>query len=149
MKAKNVETNSFSPAATKGAATSNPAGFWLIPCCFREDMFVGTELDYGPPYHASIGFARVSNLVNNMQCLQMIDSLPSYDIVKVGDNEDPMSMALVGFSSDERRLKHVPSGAKTGNEGGQYLYSRHHRPVVRTPIRDRRRCKSRCNWSTR
>lgn len=108
-----------------------------------------TELDYAPLYRASIGLARGSNLLNNMQCLLMIGSLPPYDIVKLGDSEEPMSMAVTGSSSDERRLKQVPSGAKTGNEGRQCLHGRHHRPVVGTPIRDRRRCKSGCNWSTR
>lgn len=56
------------------------------------------ELDFAPLYRSSIGFDRVFNLLNNAQRLQAIDSWPPYDIVKIGEDDYRIQMAVAGFA---------------------------------------------------
>lgn len=56
-----------------------------------------TEFDFAPLYRSSIGFDRVFSLLNNPQRLQALDAWPPYDILKVGDNEYRIVMAVAGF----------------------------------------------------
>jgi len=86
-----------------------------------------TELDFSPLYRSSIGFDRVFNLLNNSQRLQSIDTWPPYDIVKVGDDEYRISMAVAGFGegdldiTQERNVL-IVKGGKAEEQQGEYLH---------------------------
>ena len=86
-----------------------------------------TELDFSPLYRSSIGFDRVFNLLSNSQRLQSIDTWPPYDIVKVGDDEYRISMAVAGFGegdldiTQERNVL-IVKGGKAEEEQGEYLH---------------------------
>ena len=54
------------------------------------------DLDFAALYRSSIGFDRVFNLLNNAQRLQAIDTWPPYDIVKTGDDDYRIEMAVAG-----------------------------------------------------
>ncbi|WP_064708501.1 Hsp20 family protein [Rhizobium bangladeshense] len=85
------------------------------------------ELDFAPLYRSSIGFDRVFNLLNNAQRLQAIDSWPPYDIVKTGEDDYRIQMAVAGFAegdldiTQERNVLLV-KGQKAEGQEGEYLH---------------------------
>jgi molecular chaperone IbpA len=86
-----------------------------------------TSLDLTPLFRSSIGFDRVVDLLENASRLTGIESWPPYDIVKTGEDDYRIIMAVAGFTESELNVTHEPnllvvSGAKSGDEGGQYLY---------------------------
>jgi molecular chaperone IbpA len=86
-----------------------------------------TEFDFAPFYRSSIGFDRVFNLLSKPQRLQAVDSWPPYDIVKKGDNDYAICLAVAGFSmgdldvTQERNVLIVKGGAAQKQEG-EYLH---------------------------
>lgn len=78
-------------------------------------------------YRSSIGFDRVFNLLNNPQRFQAADSWPPYDIVKKGENDYAICLAVAGFSmgdldvTQERNVLIVKGGAAQKQEG-EYLH---------------------------
>ncbi|PWE54433.1 molecular chaperone Hsp20 [Metarhizobium album] len=86
-----------------------------------------TEFDFAPLYRSSIGFDRVFNLLNNPQRLQAIDTWPPYDIVKSGDDEYRIVMAVAGFGegdldiTQERNVL-VVKGGNSEEQQGEYLH---------------------------
>ncbi|MGO6904180.1 Hsp20 family protein, partial [Rhizobium ruizarguesonis] len=85
------------------------------------------DFDFAPLYRSSIGFDRVFNLLNNAQRLQAVDTWPPYDIVKTGENEYRIQMALAGFAetdldiSQERNVL-IVKGQKAEEKDGEYLH---------------------------
>ena len=86
-----------------------------------------TEYDFAPLYRSSIGFDRVFNLLSNPHRLQSVDSWPPYDIVKKGENDYVICLAVAGFSmgdldvTQERNVLVVKGGASQKQEG-DYLH---------------------------
>ncbi len=60
-----------------------------------------TELDFAPLYRSSIGFDRVLNLLRHTQRLNAIDTWPAYDIVKTGEEDYRITMAVAGFGEGD------------------------------------------------
>ncbi|KQN73487.1 Hsp20 family protein [Devosia sp. Leaf64] len=86
-----------------------------------------TNLDFAPLYRSSIGFDRMFNLLESASRVQSIDSWPLYDIVKMGDDDYQITMAVAGFTDEELTLTSEPNllvveGRKAGEEDRQYLY---------------------------
>jgi molecular chaperone IbpA len=85
------------------------------------------EFDFAPFYRSSIGFDRVFNLLNNPQRLQAIDTWPPYDIIKTGDADYRIQMAVAGFAdgdldiTQERNVL-VVKGQKAEEKQGDYLH---------------------------
>jgi molecular chaperone IbpA len=85
------------------------------------------DLDFAPLYRSSIGFDRVFNLLNNAQRLQAIDTWPPYDIVKTGENDYRIAMAVAGFAetdldiTQERNVLVVKGHAAEAKDG-EYLH---------------------------
>lgn len=86
-----------------------------------------TDLDFGPLYRSSIGFDRVFNLLSNTQRLSAIETWPAYDIVKFGDDDYRITMAVAGFGegdldiTQERNVL-VIKGGKAEELQGEYLH---------------------------
>ncbi len=85
------------------------------------------EFDFAPLYRSSIGFDRVFNLLNNAQRFQAVDTWPPYDIVKAGEDEYCITMAVAGFAEEDLAVTHernvlVIAGAKPDKEDMQYLH---------------------------
>ncbi|TCU29278.1 molecular chaperone IbpA [Rhizobium azibense] len=85
------------------------------------------EFDFAPLYRSSIGFDRVFNLLNNAQRFQAVDTWPPYDIVKLGEDDYRITMAVAGFAEEDLSLTHernvlVVAGAKPDKEDMQYLH---------------------------
>jgi molecular chaperone IbpA len=86
-----------------------------------------TEFDFTPLYRSSIGFDRVFNLLNNSQRLHAADVWPPYNILRKGENDYAISLAVAGFSMDdldvtqERNVLVVKGGA-VQKADGEYLH---------------------------
>lgn len=86
-----------------------------------------TELDFAPLYRSSIGFDRVLNLLSNTQRLTAIETWPAYDIVKTGEDDYRINMAVAGFGdgdldiTQERNVL-VIKGGKAEELQGEYLH---------------------------
>ena len=86
-----------------------------------------TTLDFAPLYRSSIGFDRMFNLLENASRVQSIDNWPPYDIVRIGDDDYQITMAVAGFAQDELTLTHEPNllvveGRKASEDERQYLH---------------------------
>ncbi len=99
---------------------------------------MATSYDYAPLYRSSVGFDRVFNLLENAQRAPSISDWPPYDIVKTGDNNYRISIAVAGFAQDDLDITFqsnllTVSGKKqeTANEG--YL----HRGIAGRPFEHR------------
>ena len=86
-----------------------------------------TDLDFAPLYRSSVGFDSVFNLLNNAQRLHAVDSWPPYDIVKSGENDYRIEMAVAGFGegdldiTQERNVL-IVKGQKAETKDGEYLH---------------------------
>jgi len=85
------------------------------------------EFDFAPLYRSSIGFDRVFSLLNDAKRLQAIDTWPPYDIVKTGEDDYRIAMAVAGFGEDELSVTHernvlIVTGSKAEKENAQYLH---------------------------
>lgn len=56
-----------------------------------------TTLDFSPLFRSSIGFDRLLNAVAANRT-EDVDGWPPYDIVKLGEDEYRIAMAVAGFS---------------------------------------------------
>lgn len=86
-----------------------------------------SETDFTPFFRSSVGFDRVFNLLSSVDRLQAIDTWPPYDIIKTGDDDYRIQMAVAGFAHadldiiQERNVL-VVRGEKAEEKGGQYLH---------------------------
>jgi molecular chaperone IbpA len=86
-----------------------------------------TAFDFTPLFRSSIGFDRVVDLLENASRVATIDNWPPYDIVKTGDDDYRLTMAVAGFSEGELTITQEPnmlvvSGEKSEEQEGQYLH---------------------------
>jgi molecular chaperone IbpA len=93
----------------------------------KEDMAMRTPVDFAPLYRSSVGFDRMFNLLENASRLETIDGLPPYDILKKGEDDYQITMAVAGFTHDELTLTYEPNllvieARKDGDDERQYLH---------------------------
>lgn len=86
-----------------------------------------TVFDFSPLYRSSIGFDRIFGALEAASRLDPAGNWPPYDIVKTGDDDYRITMAVAGFSRDELTITQEPnllmvSGQKAGQDNGQYLH---------------------------
>lgn len=93
----------------------------------KEDMAMRTAIDLSPLYRSSIGFDRVFHLLENANQGATADHWPPYDIIKTGEDDYCIIMAVAGFSQDELTITHEPNmlvvaGSKPSEDLGDYLH---------------------------
>lgn len=86
-----------------------------------------TNLDFSPLFRSSIGFDRMLNALEAASRAETIDSWPPYDIVKTGENDYRIVMAVAGLSQDELAITQeqnmlIVSGQKANGDDVQYLH---------------------------
>jgi len=86
-----------------------------------------TNLDFSPLFRSSIGFDRMLNALEAASRAEPSDSWPPYDIVKTGENDYRIVMAVAGFSQDELAMTQeqnvlIVSGEKVNGDDVQYLH---------------------------
>jgi molecular chaperone IbpA len=103
----------------------------LAPPCihvaYKEDMAMRTNLDFSPLFRSSIGFDRMLNALEAASRVETIDNWPPYDIVKTGEDDYRIAMAVAGFSQEELTIAQEQnmlsvSGQKANAEDVQYLH---------------------------
>jgi molecular chaperone IbpA len=64
----------------------------------------GDNVNFFPLFRSSIGFDRTFNLLGNAGSFDVIDSRPDYDILKIGEDDYRITVAVAGPSQDEPTL---------------------------------------------
>lgn len=86
-----------------------------------------TNLDFSPLFRSSIGFDRMLNALEAANRIETIDNWPPYDIVKTGEDDYRIAMAVAGFSQEELAITQEQnmlfvSGQKANADDVQYLH---------------------------
>jgi molecular chaperone IbpA len=67
-----------------------------------EDVAMRTAFDFSPLYRSTIGFDRLFNMLD--QVPEPAIDWPPYNILKTGDDQYRITMAVAGFAPDEIEL---------------------------------------------
>lgn len=86
-----------------------------------------TTLDFAPLFRSSIGFDRMLNALEAASRVATIDNCPPYDIVKSGEDDYRITMAVAGFTDADLTLTQeqnllVVTGQKPGDDAGESQY---------------------------
>ncbi|EGE59542.1 molecular chaperone small heat shock protein, hsp20 family [Rhizobium leguminosarum bv. phaseoli CCGM1] len=86
-----------------------------------------TNLDFAPLFRSSIGFERMLNALETASRAETIDTWPPYDIIKTGDDDYRIAMAVAGFSPEELAITQeqnmlIVLGQKANGDDVQYLH---------------------------
>lgn len=86
-----------------------------------------TSFDFSPLYRSGIGFDRIVDLLENASRAANAENWPPYDIVKTGEDNYRITMAVAGFSQDQLNIVHeadilLVAGEKFGDDNGDYLH---------------------------
>jgi molecular chaperone IbpA len=86
-----------------------------------------TNLDFSPLFRSSIGFDRMLDALEAASRVESIDNWPAYDIIKIGEDDYRIAMAVAGFSQDELTITQeqnvlVVAGQKEDAREEQYLH---------------------------
>ena len=86
-----------------------------------------TAFDFSPLFRSTVGFDRIFDLLDNAQRVSTIDNWPPYDIVKTGEDQYRVTLAVAGFGENELNVTQernllLVSGEKAASEDTQYLH---------------------------
>ena len=86
-----------------------------------------TAFDFSPLFRSTVGFDRVFDLLEDAARMSSFDNWPPYDIIKSGEDEYRVTLAVAGFSENELNVTQernmlLVSGEKANNEDTQYLH---------------------------
>lgn len=91
-----------------------------------------TAFDFSPLTRSTIGFDHLFSLIENAGRMAQADGWPAYDILKLGEDDYRITMAVAGFSEadltvTQERNQLVVSGERKAEDAGEgqgatYLY---------------------------
>ena len=89
-----------------------------------------SAFDFAPYRRSTVGFDRLFDMLENGAGAQTQESYPPFDLIKLGDNDYRIELAVAGFKSDEIDITAqqnvlVVSGRKSENNeqnGNEYIY---------------------------
>ncbi|WP_116811585.1 Hsp20 family protein [Steroidobacter cummioxidans] len=86
-----------------------------------------TAFDFSPLFRSTVGFDRIFDLLDNAQRVSTIDNWPPYDIVKTGEDQYRVTLAVAGFGENELNVTQernllLVSGERAANDETQYLH---------------------------
>lgn len=86
-----------------------------------------TNLDFSPLFRSSIGFDRMLDALEAASRVESIDNWPPYDIIKTGEDDYRIAMAVAGFTQDELTITQEQNmlfvaGQKANDDDLQYLH---------------------------
>ncbi|WP_342640235.1 Hsp20 family protein [Rhodoligotrophos ferricapiens] len=88
-----------------------------------------TAFDFAPLFRSSVGFDRMLDSLESASRVAPIDNWPPYDIVKLGEDDYRISMAVAGFTRDDLTITQeqnmlMVAGQRSSNDeaNGQYLH---------------------------
>jgi molecular chaperone IbpA len=90
-------------------------------------MVMRTAFDFSPLFRSTVGFDRVFDLLDNASRVSSFDNWPPYDIVKTGEDQYRVTLAVAGFDESELNVTQernllLVSGEKAAAEDSQYLH---------------------------
>ena len=88
---------------------------------------MATAFDFSPLFRSSVGFDRVFDLLENASKVQAIKNWPPYDVVRTGDDDYRIVIAVPGFTEADLDLSFQPNllvvnGTKAEQSDGDYLH---------------------------
>lgn len=86
-----------------------------------------TTFDFSPLFRSSVGYDRLLGALEAASRIDTIDNWPPYDIVKMGDDDYRITMAVAGFSQGELSITQeqnmlLISGQKANEHDREYLH---------------------------
>jgi molecular chaperone IbpA len=86
-----------------------------------------TTFDFSPLFRTSVGYDRLLGALEAASRIDSIDNWPPYDIVKMGDDDYRITMAVAGFSQGELSITQeqnmlLISGQKANEHDREYLH---------------------------
>jgi len=89
-----------------------------------------TAFDFAPFRRSTVGFDRLFDMLENSSLGQGQENYPPFDLIKLGDNDYRIELAVAGFKSDEIDITAqqnvlLVSGRKkeeTDEKGDTYIY---------------------------
>jgi molecular chaperone IbpA len=89
-----------------------------------------SAFDFAPFRRSTVGFDRLFDMLENSSASQSQENYPPFDLIKLGDNEYRIELAVAGFKSDEIDITAqqnvlIVSGKKSEeseNRGNDYIY---------------------------
>ena len=86
-----------------------------------------SAFDFAPFRRSTVGFDRLFELLENSASGQSQDNYPPFDLVKLGDNQFRISLAVAGFTQDEiditaHQNQLIVSGQKREDDGATYIH---------------------------
>ena len=84
-------------------------------------------IDFSPLFRSTIGFDRLSNLLDDAMRYEPADNYPPYNIEKTGEDAYRIIMAVAGFAPEDITITAQPNllviaGRKPGREHVHYLH---------------------------
>ncbi len=86
-----------------------------------------TSFDFSPLFRSTIGFDRMLGALEAASRVETIENWPPYDILKAGEEDYRITMAVAGFDRSELAITHdrnllLVTGKKAGGQEGNYLH---------------------------
>ncbi|MEQ7874740.1 Hsp20 family protein [Sphingomonas sp. ASV193] len=86
-----------------------------------------SAFDFAPFRRSTVGFDRLFELLENSASGQSQENYPPFDLVKVGENQFRISLAVAGFSQAEiditaHQNQLIVSGQKREDDGATYIH---------------------------
>ena len=89
-----------------------------------------SAFDFAPFRRSTVGFDRLFDMLENSNLSQAQENYPPFDLIKLGDNDYRIELAVAGFTPDEIDITAqqnvlIVSGRKsdeTGEKGSDYIY---------------------------
>src|SRR5204863_3881585 len=66
-----------------------------------EDMIMRSAFDFAPFRRSTVGFDRLFDMLENSTLGQAQENYPPFDLIKLGDNDYRIELAVAGFKPDE------------------------------------------------
>jgi molecular chaperone IbpA len=95
-----------------------------------EDKIMRSAFDFAPYRRSTVGFDRLFDMLENSNLGQSQENYPPFDLVKKGDNDYCIQLAVAGFTPQEIDITAqqnvlIVSGRKsdeTDEKGGDFIY---------------------------
>src|SRR5207302_3384608 len=92
------------PDAIVGPATGRACSLTRMfapPVAQMEDMIMRSAFDFAPFRRSTVGFDRLFDMLENNSFGQGQENYPPFDLIKLGDNDYRIELAVAGFKPDE------------------------------------------------
>src|SRR3954463_9399011 len=100
------------------------------PCSSRGGLSMRSAFDFAPFRRSTVGFDRLFDMLENNTFGQAQENYPPFDLIKLGDNEYRIELAVAGFKENEIDITAqqnvlIVSGRKKEEDeqkGNDYIY---------------------------